>query len=108
MIMNPETEQVMFAGRHQFDMIVCYDQNSKSLRDNSALEHLGRAIYEFEFKKVLQNPPVMLIGGFDAWKSIIGNRGIYSYTQHSPTDQSVPISPVKVHQTFYDYVSVHL
>ncbi|KAG1472886.1 hypothetical protein G6F56_001274 [Rhizopus delemar] len=103
MIMNPETEQVMFAGRHQFDMIVCYDQNSKSLRDNSALEHLGRAIYEFEFKKVLQNPPVMLIGGFDAWKSIIGNRGIYSYTQHSPTDQSVPISPVKVHQTFYDY-----
>jgi ubiquitin carboxyl-terminal hydrolase 8 len=55
----------------------------------------------------------MLTGGFDAWRSIIGERGVYSYAQNNrpkntlqarDSDQNVPLSPVKVHQTLYDYV----
>lgn len=113
MIMNPEAEQHMFAGRHQFDIVVYYDQNSTSLnKNNQALSHLQQAIYEFEFQKVLQNAPIMLTGGFDAWRSIIGERGVYSYAQNNrpkntfqarDSDQNVPLSPVKVHQTLYDY-----
>ncbi|CAO3670058.1 unnamed protein product [Rhizopus microsporus] len=113
MIMNPEVEQQMFARRHEyFDLIVYYDQRSTVLdKENQTLYHLRQAIYEFEFQKVLRNAPIMLIGGFDAWSMTIGQRGVYRYTDSSRpilpekrgSDQRVPLSPVKVHHTLYDY-----
>jgi ubiquitin carboxyl-terminal hydrolase 8 len=137
MVMNPEAEQLIFAGRNQFDLIVYYDQNSQSLLDekNSALGYLRQAIYELEFQKTLQRAPMMLAGGFDAWRSVIGEKGIFKYKSSvsddqqnnasgSPSyqqqnnnnhwlhpvmaDQSPKYTPVKVHHTVYDYVSYYI
>ncbi|KAI8644102.1 hypothetical protein BD408DRAFT_450842 [Parasitella parasitica] len=129
MVMNPDAEQQIFAGRNQFDLVVYYDQNSQALQ-NEALTHLRAAIYELEFKKVLQRAPVMLSGGFDAWRQVIGEKGIYKYNvnndlpsssapdsahQQKPhwlkdcvsrgSDQNPALTPIKVHHTFYDYFS---
>ncbi|KAF1801412.1 hypothetical protein V8B55DRAFT_1565843 [Mucor lusitanicus] len=133
MVMNPDAEQQIFAGRHHFDLVVYYDQNSQSLQ-NPTLGHLRAAIYELEFQKILQRAPVMLSGGFDAWKQVIGEKGIFRYTNDASTqsqdasphqqqqqqqqrphwlkdvvgrgsDQNMGLSPVKVHHTFYDYFS---
>ncbi|KAL9557999.1 hypothetical protein MBANPS3_001099 [Mucor bainieri] len=79
MVMNPDAEQQIFAGRHHFDLVVYYDQNSQSLQ-TPTLNHLRAAIYELEFQKILQRAPVMLSGGFDAWKQVIGEKGIFRYT----------------------------
>jgi ubiquitin carboxyl-terminal hydrolase 8 len=122
MLLNPEPEQIMFAGRNQFDIVVYYDQNSQS--EHLVLNHLREAIYIHEYGKLLQRPPVMLAGGFEAWKQMIGDRGIYKYNNDSPversnqrvphwlqdvvgkgSEQSTHFSPVKVHNTIYDYVS---
>lgn len=133
MVMNPDAEQQIFSGRNQFDLVVYYDQNSQSLQTQN-LNHLRTAIYELEFQKVLQRAPVMLSGGFDAWRQVIGERGIFKYNNDSPTmsaastsgqdsphqakphwlrdvvgrggsDQNLALTPVKVHHTFYDYFS---
>lgn len=127
MVMNPEAEQIIFAGRHQFDLIVFYDQNSQSIMDekNRPLGYLRQAIYELEFTKTIQRAPVMLAGGFDAWRSVIGERGVFKYKSSSDDYQnnvespssnqqarhwlqnvvSPNYTPVKVHHTLYDYVS---
>ncbi|KAI8976140.1 hypothetical protein BDB01DRAFT_853428 [Pilobolus umbonatus] len=110
LIMNPNHEQMLFEGRDRFDIIVYYDQNSTSLqRDGQPLYHLHQAIYEYEFKKILQRAPIMLVGGFEAWRNKIGDHGIYRFPtnkQPSPTetsDTSPDLVPVKVHHTVYDY-----
>ncbi|KAI8372436.1 hypothetical protein BD560DRAFT_394930 [Blakeslea trispora] len=109
LVLNPEAEQQTFACRNRFDIIVYYDQNSQSL-NTPTLANLRQAIYEMEFTKILQRAPIMLSGGFDAWQSVIGERGIFSY--HKNTNplphhkENIGLfQPVKVHQTIYDYFS---
>ncbi|KAI8091320.1 uncharacterized protein B0P05DRAFT_568711 [Gilbertella persicaria] len=113
LVLNPEAEQKIFAGRHHFDLIVYYDQHSQSIQ-TPILSHLRQAIYEMEFNKVLQRAPIMLAGGFDAWKSVIGDKGIFcsapeqttmSHKKHWLQEVVGTPTPVKVHHTIYDYFS---
>lgn len=137
MVLNRDAEQQLFAGRHHFDLVVYYNQNSRKLRDENSLElyNLHVAIYELEFQKILRRAPMLLAGGFDAWKSVVGERGVFRYTtneqeqntqnygqtnspsyhQNGPhwlkdvvgrgSDQSINYEPVKVHKTVFDYFS---
>lgn len=127
MVINRDPEPLAFAGRHQFDLLVYYDQSSISPTNNGPLRNLHLAIYDMEFQKKLKRAPMMLIGGFDAWESSIGEKGIHKYDQggiyHSSpsfprpephwlqdvvrngSDQSINMVPVQVHHTVYDYVS---
>ncbi|OBZ83392.1 Ubiquitin carboxyl-terminal hydrolase 4, partial [Choanephora cucurbitarum] len=108
LVLNPDAEQQTFAGRNQFDLVVYYDQNSQSL-NTPTLVNLRQAIYEMEFTKILQRAPIMLAGGFDAWRSTIGERGIFSFRKdnysQSHKNENATLQPVKVHQTIYDYFS---
>ncbi|KAI7900888.1 uncharacterized protein BX663DRAFT_532037 [Cokeromyces recurvatus] len=110
MMMNPEAEQIIFAARHQFDIVVYYDQNSYTMNNNS-LRYLTESIYELEFQKILQRAPIMLAGGFDAWRSIIGDKGIFRYNRQESNSVKkekqvdIELTPVKVHHTVYDYFS---
>lgn len=136
MVLNRDAEQQLFAGRHQFDLVIYYNQNSKKLRDENSQElyNLHVALYELEFQKFLRRAPMLLAGGFDAWRSIVGERGVFRYTtneqeqnaqnvsqnnspsyhQNGPhwlkdvvgrgSDQSINYEPVKVHKTVFDYV----
>ncbi|KAG2212280.1 hypothetical protein INT47_001639 [Mucor saturninus] len=125
MVMNRNPEQFVFSNRQQFDLIVYYDQNSISAANSVPLRNLHSAIYEMEFQKTLSRTPMMLAGGFDAWRSTVGEKGIYRYDRgssddNSPSfpqpkphwlqdvvrhgsDQSVTLEPVQVHRTTYDY-----
>lgn len=83
----------MFENRHQFDLIVLYDQNSSSANQlNEPLHHLKTAIYELEFHKTLPRMPMILVGGFDAWINTVGNRGTYSFTDPSRKENRLPSS----------------
>ncbi|KAI9260589.1 hypothetical protein BDA99DRAFT_551933 [Phascolomyces articulosus] len=88
LIMNPESEQMLFDQRNKFDLIVYYDQDTQRLGDASIpLRQLVSAIYENEFNKPLQRMPMMLAGGFAAWEQVIGDRGIFCHNGHNNTKQ---------------------
>jgi ubiquitin carboxyl-terminal hydrolase 8 len=109
MVMNPDSEQQIFGGRNQFDLVVYYDQNSTVPARHSELSYLREAIFENEFRMSLQRCPIMLEGGFDAWRNVVGERGIYQHAERQDSvgsNGSEPIlEPVAIHHTVYDFVS---
>lgn len=85
LVVSPSTEQVLFEQRNEFDLVVYYDQKTRSTQflmgpptghDASALRALHDTIYEFNYYKPLRRPPVMLSGGLDAWIDIVGQHGL--------------------------------
>lgn len=113
MYANPDVEQQLFLSRDKFDLVVYYDQNSRNI-NSPPLNYLREAIYEMEFRRTLRRAPMMLVGGFEAWTEKIGNRGIFRYNESDKENTSADdksnhdmanLVPVKVHHTFYDYVS---
>ena len=47
------------------------DKESESLAQSIPLSTLVRVIYDFEFKSVLKQPPLLLKGGYKGWKAFI-------------------------------------
>ncbi|KAH9930213.1 uncharacterized protein B0H18DRAFT_1116912 [Fomitopsis serialis] len=73
LVVAPRGEQVLFANRDKFDLVGIYDDASETFGDtNSPLSVLTRAIYEIAFRKFLKHPPVLLVGGLQAWKREYG------------------------------------
>lgn len=79
MSVAPRDEGVLFKNRDKFDLIVIYDYSSKSF-ETAALSSLVRAIYEIAFQKILKRMPVLIVGGLEAWKREIGDKGVVSST----------------------------
>ncbi|KAG1177011.1 hypothetical protein G6F70_002120 [Rhizopus microsporus] len=76
LVVNPSIERSLFIKRDRFDLIVYYDQHSKTIETADApLKHLRRVLESHQLK----HPPMMLAGGFDAWQFVIGERGIYKF-----------------------------
>lgn len=83
---SPSHESLIFNSRHTYDRVVIYDQSSTSLPNSvppstsSAAQHqlynLTSAIYEREFRKSLKKQPVLLVGGWEAWKTVVGIKGM--------------------------------
>ncbi|KAI8890947.1 cysteine proteinase [Backusella circina FSU 941] len=109
MVMNSESEQQIFGGRNQFDLVVYYDQNSMVTAKHGELSYLREAIYENEFTKSLKRCPILLEGGFDAWRNVVGERGIYQHEQRQDSvdsshgSETAALVPVVIHHTVYDY-----
>lgn len=79
LLKNPEAEQTLFAERARFDLIVYYDQNSSNnINTTAAMMNLQKLLVESQ-NQSLPRPPMMLIGGFDAWQTVIGDRGVYRF-----------------------------
>lgn len=81
LVLSPDIEQEMFDRRNEFDLVVYYDQSTpsadfltKSPRtpQESILKYLYDALYEFNADKPLQRPPILLMGGLDAWADLLG------------------------------------
>lgn len=80
MILSPDAEQDMFANRDQFDLVVYYDTNTHSdtyltrptSESQMKLKYLHEALFDFNEDKPLQHPPILLIGGIDAWIDLLG------------------------------------
>ncbi|KAG0938159.1 hypothetical protein G6F32_009539 [Rhizopus arrhizus] len=76
LLKNPNIEQRLFAQRHRFDLIVYYDQMSRDVDATNIPMYTIKRILE---SHQLRRPPMMLVGGFDAWQAFIGERGVYKF-----------------------------
>ncbi|KAJ7656258.1 ubiquitin carboxyl-terminal hydrolase 4 [Mycena polygramma] len=82
----PTNETTMFKNRDKFELIVVYDQSSQTWGSStSPMSILVRLINEQAFTKLLKRMPMMLVGGFDAWRREIG--------EESSTSQATAIYP---------------
>lgn len=83
LVISPAAELALFERRNKFDLVVYYDQKTPSDRflvgapaDGQALRALHDTLYEFNAYKPLIRPPVMLIGGLDAWIDFVGSEAL--------------------------------
>ena len=85
LVVSPGSEQALFEQRNEFDLVVYYDQKTRSTafltgaptgNDTFALRALHDTIYEFNYYKPLRRPPVMLVGGIEAWEDLVGRNGL--------------------------------
>lgn len=72
LVVAPRHESMLFSNRDKFDLVAVYDDASESINDTPALAALLRAIYTEAFRKMLRNMPLILVGGFRAWKARFG------------------------------------
>ncbi|KAJ7504212.1 ubiquitin carboxyl-terminal hydrolase 4 [Mycena galericulata] len=90
MVNAPTNETTMFKNRDKFDLIVVYDQSSQTLGPStSPMSILVRLISEQAFTKLLKRMPMMLVGGFDAWRRDIGEVEI-SGSHHTSLPRATP------------------
>ncbi|KAG8891176.1 ubiquitin-specific protease doa4, partial [Tulasnella sp. 403] len=77
LVLSPASEENSFRNREKFDVVVLHDEKSESF--SSPLAKLNRIIYETEFTKLLQRPPMLLVGGLERWKKEIGLKGLVGH-----------------------------
>ena len=101
LILSPSAEERDFVNRNEFDLVVLYDRNSRTLGQPTAaaydstgasleakekLDIVIKAIYEREFRKTLKHQPVLLIGGFESWYKTVGDAGIQQRGTSAPVN----------------------
>jgi ubiquitin carboxyl-terminal hydrolase 8 len=82
LIISPDEELALFERRHDFDLVVYYDESTKTNsflnkynpnERERPLKQLYETLHEFNHDKPLQRPPIFLMGGIDAWAELVGN-----------------------------------
>jgi len=77
MVIAPKPEASLFMDRDKFDIVAVCDQDSKSFAaSKSPLSVLVQVISEQAFKKMLKRMPMLVVGGFAAWKKEFGEDGL--------------------------------
>ncbi|OCF30719.1 hypothetical protein I316_07605 [Kwoniella heveanensis BCC8398] len=76
----PDSHRQAFERRDRYDVVVVYDAKSKTWpkknqdSNSAATAKLWDIIYEHEFTKKLQRNPVLINGGYEAWREFIKMR----------------------------------
>jgi ubiquitin carboxyl-terminal hydrolase 8 len=101
MVIGPRQEASLFGNRDKFDLVAVYDHSSTSFgSEKSPLNVIVRLIYEQAFRKMLKRSPIMLVGGFEAWKRDIGDaeivRGQSPVEMHKPVPSRNPSNALLV------------
>ncbi|KAJ9151313.1 AMP-binding enzyme [Pleurostoma richardsiae] len=86
MILSPQRERLLFEGRHDFDVIVFYDESSEKMdwsrsggSNDTALLNLFNALKYYDFYGDSENKsPKLLEGGLRAWTSVLGVSALQS------------------------------
>ncbi|KAK8850408.1 hypothetical protein IAR55_004326 [Kwoniella newhampshirensis] len=85
--LSPEAQRRAFENRHKFDVVVVYDSHSASWPRKGSpptpVSRLWDMIYEHEFTKKLARNPVMLTGGYEAWREFIKMRAARHAKAHA-------------------------
>lgn len=85
LVISPDEEQTMFERRNEYDVVVYYDEATKTTdfmrrhdrSDNEvALKRLFDTLHEFNVEKPLKRPPVLLKGGLDSWIDLVGPQAL--------------------------------
>lgn len=86
-VLAPSREQELFSKRDKFDIVVYYNRSMSDNRFLSgqtqdehqvALRSLHMAIHDYAYGKRLQRPPMLLLGGLDAWIDLFGKFALKS------------------------------
>lgn len=88
-----------FMARSAFEIVVFYDQNSTSYQ-TPALKALLGALYSKAFKRPLQRPPCLLVGGINDWK-VNGAETTFVDTR-SPLQQRAELAKTSQYEATYD------
>ncbi|KAF1911973.1 hypothetical protein BDU57DRAFT_523250 [Ampelomyces quisqualis] len=81
LVISPDEEVAMFDRRHEYDVVVYYDDSTPNAdflskrqlnETETALKSLYDTLHNFNGDKPLRRPPVFLRGGLDAWVDIVG------------------------------------
>ena len=86
LVLSPESELKLYEVRHEFDLVVFYDQRSFSLRGSDSqasdsslyLQDFAKAVYDYGYDKQLKRRPMLLLGGLDAWTDLMGPSSLQS------------------------------
>ena len=105
LVLAPSPEQNNFVRRHQFDIVVFYDQSSmcigtkKDKESDLAVQGLYNALAHYDFPAT---KPRLLEGGLDAWTSVMGGSSLVTTESHarvpldaSPRSKSSMYNPVR-------------
>ncbi|RPA96732.1 cysteine proteinase [Choiromyces venosus 120613-1] len=93
-VLEPDKEVDLFSRRHDYDFVVYYDQSTSSNSFLSGLTNdqhliglrsLHLAMDDFAFGKRLKNPPLLLIGGLDAWTDLVGEQALEIVEPEAPS-----------------------
>jgi ubiquitin carboxyl-terminal hydrolase 8 len=80
LVLSPDAEVKLYEHRHEFDLVVLYDQCSLTLKQSigDKLEILVKAMCEYGYEKRLKRRPMLLVGGVDAWTDLLGASSLQS------------------------------
>jgi ubiquitin carboxyl-terminal hydrolase 8 len=99
---SPDEEDALFEKRDQFDLIVYYDQSTKTTQflssistdEDEKLRIFHEALVDYNIDKPLKNPPVLLAGGIDAWVELLGRPSLQtSRTQIGKPRRKLSVLP---------------
>ncbi|KAJ4298984.1 ubiquitin-specific protease doa4 [Kalmusia sp. IMI 367209] len=85
LVISPDEELLLFERRNEFDLVVYYDESTKTnsflnkynLNERErALRRLYETLNDFNEEKPLQRPPILLMGGIDAWADLVGTQAL--------------------------------
>ncbi|KAK1832460.1 ubiquitin carboxyl-terminal hydrolase 8 [Podospora conica] len=102
MVLAPVEEQLLFEKRHEFDLVVFYDQDSLRITrkmdtpEQKAISGLYNALIHYDFPGLPSKRmrPKLLEGGLDAWTGIVGASGlqISSTSSASKASTTMPMA----------------
>lgn len=87
LVVAPREEWVLFQNRDKFDLVVLYDASSKTYDATGPLSAFVQSVFSDAYRKFLRHTPVLLEGGFQAWKQMFPDevvRGVPGGTRASP------------------------
>ncbi|MCJ1282457.1 hypothetical protein MMC26_001780 [Xylographa opegraphella] len=85
LVVSPESEEILFKQRDEYDLVVYYDASTSNnhflegpvnISSAPALRYLHECLYEFSHYKKLRRAPVVLLGGLDAWIDLVGPQAL--------------------------------
>lgn len=102
LVLGPEKEYELFDRRHDFDLVVYYDDSTKSAGflssrsdENNPLKCLHDSLYHYNHDKALKHQPILLAGGLDSWIDLAGPQSLQtSSTIGSRTQGAKPSRPI--------------
>jgi hypothetical protein len=83
LVISPPNEQVLFRNRWMFDLVIIYGNSTSLGHPMTPMSSLSRSLFENAFHCPLKRPPMVLIGGLQAWKAVVGNQGIIKRLPHT-------------------------
>lgn len=104
LVISPEVEQSLFERRHEFDLVVYYDQKTQSDRFLAgpptrtgayALRYMHDTLYEFNDYRPLRKPPLVLAGGLEAWIDLFGPQSLVRSNTMALVATPIPRKPTE-------------